>query len=376
MKSRIIDACLTLLGVSGLMIYVLACAPSFSPDGKKVAFPVIDYDADDVSILVYDIRKNKFETVAELTNPNLSNEDAAYSVQWMPDGKQILITGTSIIMMSSVESKGPTRTFQPDEDMKFYTLLTPPVVGNYQFILDSDEPVIYRINLQNWETQSFNISLGRDGPSPPFSDGKQIYFAFVQEKEDQTFYSFMNLDMGNGKYTPVAQINSDESGSLEGLGLAMLEGDRFAVGSKYQDRPHIVILHGNSIEKMIPIGEKEENINLGNIVQSPDGESLFAAINSHDRFSVIEVPLDGRKIRKLDLFAGNGMDDNKNSLAFRIALSPDGKKIAASSVSGLEYTKLKSEDRALYLVDVGPSEWRVKKIPVPLKPASKRAAVE
>jgi len=385
MKPRILDACLTILGMAGLMVYVLACAPSFSPDGKKVAFPVMDYDDERTSIFVYDINKNKFETVAEFKNPNHKGDseddiDMAYSVQWMPDGKQILINGISLIMMLPVGSKGPTKTFQSQQDMKFWTILPPPIVGNYQFIVNPDKPELYRINLQNWETQSFQLAFNHDDIGIPFSDGEQLYFTVELEKEDQKFCSIMKMNAENGAYTPAAQINSEEFGELQGWSWLKLGGDRFATISKYQERVHLVLVRGNSIEKMIPIGERGSGIDIGNLVPSRNGRSIFAAFSyydQHDQFGVMEIPFDGGKTREMVLFTGDGpMDDQINAIAFHIALSPDGKKIAASSVSGLEYTALKPEDRALYLIDVSHPEWKMNRIRIPLPSASNRAEVE
>ena len=385
MKYRILDACLTLLGIAGLMVYVLACAPSFSPDGKKVAFPVMDYDDEQTSIFVYDINRNKFETVAEFKNPNYKGDsdddvDIAYSVQWMSDGKQILINGVSLIMMLPVGSEGPTRTFQPQEDMKFWTILQPPTVGDYQFIVNPDKPELYRVNLQNWETQSFQLAFSEDDLGMPFSDSEHLYFTVELEKGEQKFCSIMQLNVENGAYTPVAQINLEAYGELHAWSWLKLDGDSFATISKYRDRAHLVLVRGNSIEKMIPIGERGSGIDIGNLVPSRDGRSIFVSFSYYDQldqFGVMEIPLDGGKTRERVLFTGDGpMDDQMNAIAFQIALSPDGKKIAASSVSGLEYKKLKPEDRALYLVDVSRSEWKVKKIPVPLIPASKQAAVQ
>lgn len=385
MKSRILDACLTILGIAGLMVYVLACAPSFSPDGKKVAFPVLDYDNEQTSIFVYDINKNKFETVAEFKNQNHKGDsdddmDIAYSVQWMPDGKQILINGASLIMILPVESEGPTRIFQPQEDMKFLNILPPPIVGNYQFIANPDKPELYRVNVQNWETQSFQLAFSHDDLGIPFSDGEQLYFTVDLEKEDQKFCSIMKLNVENGTYTPVAKINTEECGELQAWSWLKLGGDRFAAISKYQDRVHLVLVQGNSIEKMIPIGEKKSGLDIGNLVPSRDGRSIFAAFSYHDQqdqFGFMEIPFDGGKTREMVLFTGDGpMDDQMNPIAFHIAISPDGRKIAASSVSGLEYTSLKPEDRALYFIDVSHPEWEVNKVRVPLPSASNKFAVE
>ena len=374
MKSGILDTCLTLLGMTGLLVYVLACAPSFSPDGRKVAFPVVDYDTDRVSILVCDINKKNFETVTEFANPELPDEEMAYTVQWTPDGKHILITGSSLIMMAPAESRAPARTFQLRGDIDLWSLSTPPVIGDHLFLVTEDEPVLYRLNLQSWEWKSFQLPFNQDESGMVFSDGKQLYLPVKLDKEGQTVYSIMRVNTETGECTRVAQIRSDDTGELTGYSWLKLAGNRFAAVSNDEDTARIVLIRGDSVEKTILAGKEGEDIKIGNLAPSPDGKRIFASVCRKDgsgniEFGIMESQLDGGETRRMILFTGSPeIDDDKNEFSFQIAISPDGKKIAASSVSGIEYEKLRPGDRALYLVDVSRQEWKSEKIRVPLQP--------
>jgi hypothetical protein len=387
MKSRICDCFLTLLGIAGLMVYVLGCGPSFSPDGTKVAFPVLDREAGQTSIVVYDMNKNTLETVAVFagTTGGEMEEDEAlgYSVQWMPRGQQVLINGSSLITILPVGSQGPARTLALNKEKASCPTFPPPVIGDYQYIFTreakEDHPItLLRVNLQSWETKSIPIQP-RGEPSGPFSDGKQLYYADKIDNKDQTVYEIIKLNGEDGTQTVLLQLNEEECGKLMGFFRWNHTGDRFAIPSIYQDEAHIVLIRGNSIEKMIPVGAKGRRINMGNLEWSTDEKSLFATFaerlddeEDNAQFGVIEVPLDGGSTHEIPLFTGK-LDNNEDGLfCFQIALSPDGRKIAASSLSFISDSDeaLKPQDRALYLVDISRPQWEVTKVPMPPPSAS------
>jgi hypothetical protein len=385
MKSRIRDSFLTLLGIAGLLVYVLACGPAFSPDGTKVAFPVIDNEAEQTSIVVYDIKKKTLDTVAVFKAAGkLSNDEKqavlAYSVQWMPEGKQILINGNSLIMMLALGSKSPARTLTLNKEMEGGGIMPWPVIGNHSFLVYGNEKAaMLKLNLQSFETESFPIELESDEGSAPFSDGKQICLVRKIQQEEQNVYKILELNRENGAPTLLATLDEKQCGKLESFFWLKLQGNRFATSSLYQEAAHIAIIRDGSVEKMIPVGPKGRKIQIGNLALSPDEKSIFAAFIKKldeagtDQFGVMEVPLNGENTREIALFTEDLNKDENGELAFRIALSPDGRKIAASSLSFISDSELKPQDRALYLVDISRPQWKVTKIQVPLHAASIQA---
>jgi len=48
------DHILAAIGVGAFILCVLACRPAFSPDGKKVVFPVFDPGSEQTTVMLYD----------------------------------------------------------------------------------------------------------------------------------------------------------------------------------------------------------------------------------------------------------------------------------------------------------------------------------
>jgi hypothetical protein len=386
MKSRIRDCFLTVLGIAGLMVYVLGCGPSFSPDGTKVAFPVIDWEAKQTAIVVYDIYKKTFETLAVFAGTGFSRDDKAealtYSVQWMPRGQQVLINSSSLIAILPVVSQGSAQILPLNEEPASLPILPPPVIGNYQYILPKgDHPTtLLRVNLQSWETKSIPIKSKGELASNLFSNGKQLYCADKIDNEGQTVYEIIKLNGEDGTQTVLLQLNEYECGELTGFFRWNQIGDRLAIGSLYQGGGNVVLIRGNSMERMIPVGEQGSQIKIGKLEWSMDEKSLFAAFTKklddedNAQFGVVEVPLEGGSAHEMPLFTGKLGKDIDGISYFQIALSPDGRQIAASSLSFDPDAELEPQDRALYLVDMSHSQWEVTKVPMPVLSASKADA--
>jgi hypothetical protein len=385
MRSKIRDACFTLLGIAGLMVYVLGCAPSFSPDGTKVAFPVINNQAGQTSIVVYDIEKKTFETLAVFAgtkNEGDGDEVLAYSVQWMPRGQQVLINGMSLITIMPVGSQGHARTLLLNKAKASVPILPPPVIGDYQYVFPKGDnpPALLRVNLQSWETQSIPIKYAGELGGDLFSDGTQLYCTGKIDNNGQTVYEIIKLNGEDGTQTVLLQLSKDECGELTGFFRLNQAGDRMAIGFTYLDGGKIVLVRGNSMERMIPVGVMGGWIKIGKLEWSTDEKSLFASFvkmlddEGNAQFGVIEVPLHGGNTHEMPLFTGKSSSEDDELLYFQIALSPDGKKIAASSLSFESKTDLEPQDRALYLVDMSHPQWEVTKVPMPLLSASKAEA--
>jgi hypothetical protein len=394
MKCRMRDSFLTLLGIAGLLVYVLACRPSFSPDGTKVVFPVVDNKARRTSIVLYDIKRKTLETMAVFASTKNTGEDKdevlAYSVQWLPPGQHVLVNGISLIMTLAVGSQSPARILTLDEKLDAGSLiLPPPMIGNHQFLISKikeqerdakgemlqvEKPALMRINLQTWETKFLPIRL----ECSLFSNGTQLFYSGQIHDGDQKAYEIGRLDMETGTQTALLQLKEKEYGELDGFVSLNRAGDRFAIGSLYQDEIRIVLIRGNSVEKMIPVTAKGSPVKIGNMEWSADEKSLYAAYtrevdkDGNIQFGVLEVPLNGGSTHEMPLFTGKLSDDDL--LYFPIALSPDGRRIAASSLSFGSDEEIQPQDRALYLVDLSSSKWKVVKVAVPLPSPAKTEA--
>ena len=135
-KPKIQDTLLTMFGVAALIVFVLACRPSFSPDGNKIVFPVRNNGTKVESVALYDLKKQSLETL--FVSP--PGEDWL-AVQWLPDGKRVLVNGVSFIAILPLGSSNPTRFLPLEKKLDEGSLMIPPpVIGKYQFIY-SEIPV-------------------------------------------------------------------------------------------------------------------------------------------------------------------------------------------------------------------------------------------
>lgn len=113
---------LALIALAALTIYVLACRPSFSPDGSKVLFPCIDPETKSASVVLYDRTTKKSEHVFALPGAGGSKDAPVLSAQWMPDGKQAIViwhaeeSKSFQVVVLPLGSRNPTR-FIPEWKM-------------------------------------------------------------------------------------------------------------------------------------------------------------------------------------------------------------------------------------------------------------------
>jgi len=281
-----------------------------------------------------------------------------------------------------VGSQGHARTLLLNKAKASVPILPPPVIGDYQYVFPKGDnpPALLRVNLQSWETQSIPIKYAGELGGDLFSDGTQLYCTGKIDNNGQTVYEIIKLNGEDGTQTVLLQLSKDECGELTGFFRLNQAGDRMAIGFTYLDGGKIVLVRGNSMERMIPVGVMGGWIKIGKLEWSTDEKSLFASFvkmlddEGNAQFGVIEVPLHGGNTHEMPLFTGKSSSEDDELLYFQIALSPDGKKIAASSLSFESKTDLEPQDRALYLVDMSHPQWEVTKVPMPLLSASKAEA--
>ena len=127
---------------------------------------------------------------------------------------------------------------------------------------------------------------------------------------------------------------------------------------------------------------------LGHLDWSPDGETLYAAVFSPakssgfwifrgDRmmFSIAEIPMGTAPPRLTTVARMSGkFDDWPHPYGTRIAASPDGSALAASTVV-FELGDVKEKDRAPYLVDLKDPMRPVTKFPLHFRPNEPIVAV-
>jgi len=383
-KQRIQDRLLTLFGFVALLVYVLACRPSFSPDGTRVVFPIIEEKTKVTSVALYDLKKRTLETI--FTSPEKT--DNYLVAQWLPDGKQVLVNGASFIAILPLGSSNPTRFIPMKEELDEDSLIIPPpVIGKYQFIVSEmsaeekdangktvsvKKPVLLRANLETMQVQDVTQD---DEEMNIVVKGNQLYYIAKPTRGEDNVIELGRLDTEKLSRNPISQLREEEYGEIFGFLAPNSDGGRFALTAKFEEARRILLVKGNALEKLIPIMEKD--IEIGNIEWAPDEKTLYAAFakdmkeDNRWQYGIMEVPVNGGGMRSTYLFTGQD-GDRAGTLAFQIALSLDGRRIAASSTC-LE--GIKPEDRALYLIDLRSSKRNVTKIAIP-PPAGSGSAAE
>jgi hypothetical protein len=380
------DSLLAVLGITALIVYVLACRPSFSPDGTKVIFPTRDGKTKGAAVVLYDLRKKSLETIFALP-PMPKEDDAALAVQWLPDGKQVLINGISFVAVLPLGSSNPTRFLPLDQKLDAGVLqMTPPVIGKYQFIpsktsvqiknekgetVSVDKPIVLRVNLETMEVQDFP-----DGIEGNFvTRGNQLYYIAQAKIGADDAYELGRVDIEKITRIPIIQLKEKDYGEPSGYMTPNSTGNRIALTAKLEHDPRILLIRDDKLDTSIPVPEKDAEIQLGNAEWSLDERTVFVAF-ARDlgkdglwQYGVLEVPLGGGKTREIPLFVGK--DGNNGGLVLlQIALSADGRRIAATSAFFGADKENKSGDHALYLIDLSSSKRDVTRIAIPLAPSS------
>lgn len=380
LKKRIQDMLLTLFGVAALIVYVLACRPSFSPDGSKILFPIMNHEADTASAALYDLKNKTLETI--FAAPQY------LAVQWLPDGKQALVNGDSFVAILPLGSSNPVRFIPLKEKLDDGSLVfTPPVVGKHQFILSNMSGegkdakgntvsvkgnVLFKVNLETMEVQK--VPQGNE-EMYVFAKGNQLYYIAALETDTDTAYELGRLDPEKLSRNAILRLKRDEYGEIFGFAAPNNKGNRFALTAKGEGVLNIQLFRDNALERTIPVTGM---VMLGNLEWSPDEQTLYAAFSrtlNKDhlwQYGILEVPVNGGSTREIALFKGKKEDGGPGLTIFQIALSADGRRIAATSTC-LE--DIGPDENALYLVDLKSSKQDVTKVAIP-RPAGKDTTAE
>jgi WD40 repeat protein len=370
------DALLALLALTSLAVYILACRPSVSPDGSKVAFPVLDHRPDRSAAVIYDRNTRMLETVFE----SPSEDASVCSVQWLPDGKHIVLNGPKLIVTLPYGSPGATRTVALQEKLSEESLLlTPPIIGRYQFFTAESEnkdpkqprgsaqPVLLRVDLTTGET----LKVAAPKECYLIGHGDKLFYArMIDQNRDKT-YEIGTVDPSTLAQNPFLTLAQSEYGECSPFLAPAGDGARIALAAMLDEAPRIVILRGKSVEKVVPVAEKSSQMSLASLDWSTDGKTLYASFSrkvgdKRFQFGILEIPALSGAPREIPLFEGSEKD---NLTGLQIALTPDGSQLITTSTAFDEET-IRAEDRALYLIDIGSPSRKVNKVIVPPLPGA------
>jgi hypothetical protein len=396
-QHRMCDSILALLGITAVAVYVLACRPSFSPDGSRIVFTSFDTDAKQATVLCYDVKAKTLETLYQTAtvdkihipdplpqpgkkqeadpSPSLSldNSTEPYLVaaQWLPDGKRIAINALSYVLTLPVGSAGPPRMFQLQNILDSGTLMRDfPILGRYQFIPDKE--FLLRLDLETGEM----LAAPDKKEYILMGEGNQLWYlaaSDIVEGSGSSEAKAENVEIGRLHpetlaTTPLFKMKGVEQfGDLTGFAAFSRDGSRLALSTLFSKTPKLLLLRNNKLEKTVALAKEDSRISVGNLEWSADGKTVFMAYgrdkenNTPGRYGILEAHIDGGEVRDIPLFTADS-DDGWTAL-YQITMSPDGRTLAGSSTC-FDNSDIKSEERALYLVDLGSAARKVTKVPV------------
>jgi hypothetical protein len=372
------DRVLSLIGLGSLLACVLACV-SFSPDDSKVLYPSFDTKTGRVAVSLYDRKSRHSRQVfapPATKGAEVKNKDSNFlRPQWLPDGKSFLVAwpdpqtkgeeGSLNITVLPFESGEPAKSFlvtNVDGGQLFYPLA---LSGSSVFIKGTKNELI-RLNLASGERVRRTVK--GDLVFYPSTSKNLIYLG--ETAKDSKEASAGSLDPETFEQTEIMHFKETETA---GFAIA-LDGKQVAFLPK--DTNTVLFLRSGKPEVTLPLRTfAPPNFSYGNGAFSPKGDLLFAAFEHPDgtntSYGFLEIPLDGGPIRQTTLIHNAKLtegEDKSNVSLFQIGLSYDGQTLGVAStyLDPIEQKLVRSEDCALFLVDLSDPARKVTKIPIAL----------
>jgi len=342
-------ACAT-IGAGALLAYILACAPAFSPDGSKVVFTSISEQPNAVSIMLYDLRSHRLQTV--LTQPSGNDKDLAGMMlaRWSSDGKRILAIWQGEkqlnVLAVPIEGEGPSQLYklpkqgsESDGPLTACMLYPPPVIGEHLFVSGLQ---VCRLNLQTGETI---LGTGTNGFLLK-NWGTNLFYASVGFPA-QNVLEIGRLAPDTLALTPIQKFATTLQGAMLDV---TADGARCAISGETNGVPHIQIYRGGALLKDIPVTLGTNVVTLGCLRWAADGETLFAAYagGNSNTCGVLEISTQDNTQRVLPLWHSSKHGDA--TIPYALGLSPDAETLAVSR--GLD-----AQDGALFLIHLKGRSW-------------------
>jgi hypothetical protein len=378
-RDSIRNAALAFIGLTALIAYIIACA-SFSPDDARIVFPAYDPMSGQIGVGLYDRKRRTTEQLFVLPIAQvMSRDDLILRPQWTPDGRYVIVawpvdSNMLCLQVLPLGRAGPTRLLMvPGIERAYESLSMPlPLVGSRLFLTCNSN--ILRLD---FETGAI-MTNSTQGELSLYSSltGDRVYYARAGAGQDGGL-EVGQLDVERLTLTRLVSLPKELVSEGELVGISQ-DGRRTALLSEKGGKTKVLVCQGDRLETTLDVGTAESGLKLGHVQWSPDGRTLYApyseAANTTNRsLGVLEMPMYGRPTRRIPLLTAQGEGDGSDMRLFQIALSHDGKTIAATStyLAREEKLHLRAEDCALFLVDLAKRKRPVSRmrLPLPQKPA-------
>jgi len=373
-RSKLLHVVLTTIGVGALLAYVMACRPSWSPDGSKILFPYSDRESEVRGIALFDKTTGKTRSVFVLPAEGKLAEGEAENVpvvQWDSQGKRAIViwgdkAGGTHIRIQPIDSAAPARDvlLKSHGEPPFTWAPLPEVDGS---LLITGRSTLLRVDVETGKVAEAKLK-GADDYVLFGTKNRAYYVRMVSGAEPD--YEIGTVDARRLVVTRERTLGKEDVGELSPFFSLSVDGSTIAVPGSKENKYYIHIISQSRLQNSIPLELSPETATLGNLQWSPDGKTIYAAVGTglkdRDRIELgvgeITVATGAMRMTRL-LRVAKPEHEEIILVGFQIGLSPDGKTIATSPTYLLDAVDDEA-DCALYLVDLTTPERRVTKVPI------------
>lgn len=380
-RERLLHIVLAIVGIGALTAYLVACRPSWSPDGSKVLFPYfhVGGDKSEIGLALFDKNTGKAKSILT-TEPTL--DSLGPWAHWDRKGEKAIVSWVERVegkpnrlrvQIMRIGAKKPERTFVVPEVEILPGFQLPEVAGG----LFVGGKSLARLDLETGKVQRRKL----DGKQGVVLVGQKNQICYCGDSRGPTKgYEIGTVDPKTLALKPALTLRREEVGEVSPFIAAAKDGSAIALMGKKDHRYHLLIVAGSKLQKSILLELPPATHELGNLDFSPDGKTIYAALVTKAKgkrryqLGIAEAAVSSGAVRVIPLLhvqLSDGTEESALLLFFQVALSPDGKTAAASPTcfpEGYEDEK----DRALYLVDLTTPERTVTKVPPPSAAAGKK----
>jgi hypothetical protein len=373
------------VGAVSLVIYVLACATSFSPDDRQVLYPTFDPRTGASSVALYDRQTTRSEMLFTAIGADAvtNQQPVLLRAGWLPDGKHILIASADgdgglnlLVLPRGVQE--PVRHFflpKPDKDSAATSLEFPFAVAGSHLFLNGDGRNPVRVDLLTGELSGGDKATDEVFalPSP---DGKTILG--LRDRKTEGGMEYGTIDPQTVEFKSLGQVGTNVSdGTLPAFNPT--DGRLMFIGNS-GEQLQLQVRQSGQTELTRPLVRSGEKLQVGPFLDfSRDGKTAlttYCAVQGTNKteYGLLEIPLSEAPLRFTPLFHGQ-RTENAELLFAQPSLSHDGNTWAmGTAFLYLQNETLEPESCALFLVDLSGPNRPVTKVPIPA-PAQRKPLV-
>ena len=360
------NAILPVVAILGCLAYILACRPSWSPDGSKVLYTVGH------KVAIYDCKtkSNRF-----LSLPNLGiEENGIPRAQWSHDGKGIVIA----FVAGDQNTKGAVVVAPADAPERARLVVQLPLADYISPALPEVDGKLYlggdrllRIDLASGKIDERKGKEGQQAYMLALSRKGIHVLHWRQNNPQSNSYVLGMVDTETLAIKPLLTLKQDDVGE-NFLFAVSDDGSQTALSRTKEKEQKILLVAGSKVTKTITLKVGSEKDGLTSMEWSRDGKTLYGTLLEKDSQTnqtvckLCEITVDSGRVRKSPIGtfrALNEQDVNGLAMALRAPLSPDGKTLALTT-TGLPGEE-DAKEGALFLVDLTSPQRTVVRIAPP-----------